>query len=103
MNKDDCQVEFYFSFEKCDGFGGSESRFKKWAEKIGFPSFVGRQDMKNAKLPSARIEGNLREIGDVLRDEELGWAEPAASDVARYNGKSSIRQTNFDCARMRIP
>lgn len=42
MNKDDCQVEFYFSFEKCDEVEASEFCFKKWAEKIGFLFICGR-------------------------------------------------------------
>jgi hypothetical protein len=37
MRHNDCQVEFCFSFEKCDEIGAAESRFKKVAEKIGFP------------------------------------------------------------------
>jgi hypothetical protein len=45
--------------------------------KSVFYSFVVGQDVKNAKLPSALIEGNLREIGVVMRGAEAGWAEPA--------------------------
>jgi hypothetical protein len=47
MRNSDCQVEFCFSFEKCEEFGAAESRFKKVVEKIGFPFSEAGQRPKN--------------------------------------------------------
>jgi hypothetical protein len=51
MHDDDCQLEFCFSFEKCDEFGASEFCFKKVSEKIGFLLLLPNQPLKNAGLP----------------------------------------------------
>jgi hypothetical protein len=50
---------------------------KNGLRKSVFCSLVAGQDVKNAELPSALIEGNLREIGDVPRGAEAGWTESA--------------------------
>lgn len=64
MRDDDCQVEFYFSFEKCDQFGPAEFGFKKEPEKIGFLYLSPVQPSKNVGLPSTHAGRELRENED---------------------------------------